>query len=188
MGVPSPWRSAVCVECDREWQTQSKTARTCSPKCRAQLREKEHGPTKGAAPREYPPELVDQVREMYAKGHTIAEIQAGLRGVKVYNIVKRYGIETRPRIPRNQRGQNSASWLGDAAGYKAMHLRVYNERGAPHHCTKCDTRSASRYEWANLTGNYQDVNDYQRMCVLCHRRFDAARRRATGMRTSPARR
>jgi hypothetical protein len=42
-------------------------------------------------------------------------------------------------------------------------------------------------EWANLTGNYADIDDYERMCVLCHRNFDAARRRATGRRTSPVR-
>lgn len=42
-----------------------------------------------------------------------------------------------------------------------------------------------RYLWANLTGRYQDVNDYRRMCASCHGRFDAARRSATGRNTSP---
>ena len=44
-----------------------------------------------------------------------------------------------------------------------------------------------RMEWANLTGEYQDVTDYARMCVSCHRKFDAARRALTGRRTSPRR-
>ena len=35
---------------------------------------------------------------------------------------------------------------------------------------------------------YADVDDYARMCVSCHRHFDAARRRLTGRRTSPKRR
>jgi hypothetical protein len=39
-------------------------------------------------------------------------------------------------------------------------------------------RPATRYEWANLTGSYGDPGDYERMCVTCHRRFDAARRKA----------
>jgi hypothetical protein len=58
--------------------------------------------------------------------------------------------------------------------------RVGAARGRPSHCSICDTTSSeTKYEWANLTGNYQDVNDYARMCVTCHRRFDAARRKAT---------
>jgi hypothetical protein len=32
-----------------------------------------------------------------------------------------------------------------------------------------------RYEWANLTGDYEDVRDFASMCVRCHRRYDAAR-------------
>ena len=186
--MPSPWRTADCAWCGNVWQTRSLTARTCSPLCRARLREQEHGPTKGSAPREYPAEVVEKVRSMYVSGSTIAEIQSELRGVKVQNIMERYGIERRTSAKRRQSGEKNHMWAGDSAGYQALHLRVYSERGAPQHCTKCGASGGGRYEWANLTGNYQDVNDYQRMCVTCHRQFDAARRRATGMRTSPTRR
>ena len=186
--MPSRPEKKTCIECGNQWVTRSRTARTCSPKCRAQVREREHGPTKGAAPRDYPPEVVDKVRSMYAAGSTIAEIQAEVSGAKVRNIMVRYGIERRKAVPRNQRGSAGHTWKGDSASYTAFHLRVQNERGKPQECSRCGANSPGRYEWANLTGNYQDVNDYQRMCVTCHRRFDAARRRATGMRTSPARR
>lgn len=40
-----------------------------------------------------------------------------------------------------------------------------------------------QFHWANLTGDYADVNDYARMCVPCHRRFDAERRKVTGQNT-----
>ncbi len=28
------------------------------------------------------------------------------------------------------------------------------------------------YEWATLTGRYDDVMDYKRLCASCHKRFD----------------
>lgn len=68
------------------------------------------------------------------------------------------------------------------------HVLTQVARGKPARCDRCGITSAGRYEWANLTGKYTDIYDYQRMCVSCHRQYDAARRRATGMRTSPARR
>ena len=121
---------------------------------------------------------------------TRQEVQETIgRGVKVENVMRRYGIQARPAIPRDQAGPRNACWKGDAASYQALHLRVESARGKPKHCTQCDdTDPTTRYEWANLTGNYADVNDYERMCVLCHRRFDADRRARTGARTSPARR
>ena len=186
--MPSPLQTKRCAHCGDEWNTRSKTARTCSPKCRAQLREKERGPTKGRAPREYPVELVEKVRDMYNAGHTIREIQAQVTGLKVQNLMKRHGIESRPAIKRDQERDNNSSWRGDSASYTALHLRVQVARGKPAQCDRCGTTSAGRYEWANLTGQYTDIYDYQRMCVSCHRQYDAARRRATGMRTSPTRR
>ena len=186
--MPSPFRSAVCIHCGRNWQTRSLTARTCSAKCRAQLREREHGPTKGAAPRDYPLEIVEKVRRLYVEQRmTRAEVQEHIgRGFKVENIMRRYGIPARPATPRDQRGERCPTWRGDHAGYKALHLRVAAQRGKPQQCQRCQRSDlGTRYEWANLTGNYTDINDYQRMCVTCHRRFDAARRAQTGMRTSP---
>ena len=147
------------------------------------------GPGSGSKPRKYPPDVVELVCGMYRDGMTVREINAvAPKGYRVQTILERYLPERRPQAKRDQRAEANHMWKGDGAGYKAMHLRVYSERGAPACCTKCGTREASRYEWANLTGNYQDVNDYQRMCVACHRQFDAARRRATGKCTSPARR
>ena len=187
--MPSPWRTARCAECGREWQTRSLTARACSPKCRAVLREREK-PGVGRAPRDYPTEVVERVRSLYESGMTRTEVQEAIGvGVKVENVMRRYGIAARPAIPRDQTGERNATWRGDQAGYQALHLRVESARGKPSHCERCGTSDLStRYEWANLTGNYTDVTDYERMCVTCHRRFDAERRERTGARTSPVRR
>jgi hypothetical protein len=32
----------------------------------------------------------------------------------------------------------------------------------------------TRYEWANLTGNHDDPDDYAQMCSECHARYDGA--------------
>lgn len=55
-------------------------------------------------------------------------------------------------------------------GYRAAHQRVERFRGKPKYCTQCELNDTSRrYEWANLTGNYEDPWDYVRLCVRCHR-------------------
>ena len=65
------------------------------------------------------------------------------------------------------------------AGYKALHLRVTKARGRPSLCDWCDeTDPTEGFEWANLSGNYGDVNDYVRLCVTCHRTYDANRVRS----------
>jgi len=130
-----------------------------------------------------PPELVARVRELYAAGHSMREV-ATLTGTtvkKLQRLMPQHGIARRPAIKRDQRGARNDSWRGDDAGYAALHLRVETARGKPSLCTKCGrTGPDCRYEWANLTGRYRDVNDYARMCVPCHRRFDASRRREGG--------
>lgn len=126
-----------------------------------------------------------RLRELYEIGHSQDEV-ASLMGVSqkvIWKAMRRLGIKTRKRIKRNQRGDNNASWAGDGATYQALHRRVEIARGKPGVCEECgDTEG--RMEWANLTGNYADVNDYKRMCVSCHRKLDAKRRSITGKRTS----
>jgi hypothetical protein len=74
------------------------------------------------------------------------------------------------------RGAASEHWIGDSATYGAFHKRVKAARGAPSACEQCGTSDPSKtYDWANLTGNYQDVNDYARMCRSCHRGYDIGR-------------
>lgn len=71
-------------------------------------------------------------------------------------------------------GEDSIRWIGDAAGYMAMHGRVRKIRGRADHCSQCGLNEpGKRYEWASLTHNYGDPNDYAPMCKLCHRRYDA---------------
>jgi DNA-binding CsgD family transcriptional regulator len=82
----------------------------------------------------------------------------------------------RRRAVHNRSGLKSWHWKGNRAGYQAKHLRVQKARGKPQRCEMCGTKNPDqKYHWANLTGNYDDVNDYKRMCVPCHKRFDNAK-------------
>lgn len=55
------------------------------------------------------------------------------------------------------------------------HYLLYRTRGRAVSCAwGC---IAAKYQWANLTGDYMNPDDYAQMCITCHRRFDAAQER-----------
>lgn len=141
---------------------------------------------RGALKREYPEEIIATVRRLYLdEGKTVREVQNELpKGYKAQRIIERHIAERRPAIKRDQRGEKNHAWRGDAANYQALHLRVQQARGKPDLCAACEI-TEGRFEWANLTGTYTDVFDYIRLCVSCHRRFDADRRAKTGRMTRP---
>jgi superfamily II DNA or RNA helicase len=64
-------------------------------------------------------------------------------------------------------GSKSNAWKGNAAGYRAKHIRTEESRGAPSKCSKCGTTSAKKFEWAK-TGD----GGYSRMCTSCHHKKD----------------
>lgn len=131
-------------------------------------------------PKQYPPELVVMVRSLYGGGMTIREVAAevGLSAKVVYRVMQNHGIQRRAAIKRNQRGRNNDSWRGGKAGYAAFHYRLRALRGRPKRCEVCGTSSPAKwYDWANLTGRYDDPSDFKRMCRSCHRTYDNQRRR-----------
>lgn len=96
--------------------------------------------------------------------------------------MKNHGITARVAAKRDQSGDKNSSWRGDEATYAAYHKRVEAARGKPNRCERCGTKR--KCEWANLTGDYADVNDYERICRSCHRKMDNQRRAETGLLTS----
>lgn len=109
------------------------------------------------------------------EGHTQHEVAKilGTSQKVVWRALQRYSIPARPAIKRNQRGPQNTSWKGDKATYQALHLRVATARGKPMKCEVCGTSDPNRsYDWANMTKQYADVNDYKRMCRSCHHRHD----------------
>jgi hypothetical protein len=59
--------------------------------------------------------------------------------------------------------------------YTRAHKRVYAARGKAFGCAMCNTRESRMYHWANISGRYNDVNDYVSLCVPCHDDFDRAK-------------
>jgi hypothetical protein len=90
----------------------------------------------------------------------------------VFGWFKKLGVKSRVAKKRDQRGDKNSSWKGDIASYEAFHKRVYSLRGSPSVCEECGTTESKNYDWANITGKYEDVNDYKRMCRSCHAKYD----------------
>lgn len=127
----------------------------------------------------YPAAMVRQVADLYAAGQTQKEIAASLSVSQkvIYRLMINHALPRRAQVIRDQRGANNKSWKGSQAGYQAMHLRVESAKGKPSHCEVCKGEDPTKtYDWANLTGRYEDIADYKRMCRSCHRQYDNARR------------
>lgn len=70
-------------------------------------------------------------------------------------------------------GERARAWKGDKAGYVAKHSWIVKHYGNPTKCESCGTTEASRFEWANISGEYRrDKDDYKGLCPSCHRRSD----------------
>jgi hypothetical protein len=86
----------------------------------------------------------------------------------------------RGRIPWNKGkkitktlGKNNGNWKGDSVGYQGVHGWIRRTLGTPELCENCGTNRKTRYEWANLSGDYKrDISDWARLCVVCHRLID----------------
>lgn len=136
----------------------------------------------GARPKVYPAEIVAKIQAMYESNMTQTEIasELGLTQRIVWSIMRRHGIQTRTAAKRNQTGEKNASWKGNEAGRCAFHRRLYALYGKPSKCGKCGTESANNFDYANLTGRYEDINDYMPMCRSCHAIYDHKHRNFGG--------
>jgi len=151
----------ACKFCGKQFRSYNPSPKFCSRDCRGKAERAD----------------VDESRvyELYASGATLDEVAAalGITRKLVTNVLVRNSVPRRKAVPRNQRGSNNGAWKGDTATYNALHRRVEAVHGTPKHCEVCGTEDASKqYDWANLTGNYTDVNDFKRMCKACHAKFD----------------
>jgi len=78
----------------------------------------------------------------------------------------------RERVSKSLIG-NKRRYKGEAAGYVAKHMWIYKMYGMASRCVLCNTLTASRYEWANVSGKYLRCReDYIELCPSCHRRLD----------------
>lgn len=70
-------------------------------------------------------------------------------------------------------------YVPNGTTYSNLHKWVYKKLGKAKECWFCnENRTDMKYEWANKSGYYEkDVNDWLRLCIKCHRRYDSQRRK-----------
>lgn len=127
----------------------------------------------------------DLIKEMYYGGMTQGEIadELGVSQKVIWKHMKNHNIKTRKAAKRNQYLSANHMWKGNDASYKAFHQRLKSHFGSAKSlgCSVCGTHEDSVwYDWANLTGNYGDLNDYAPMCRSCHRQYDKKKRGKKG--------
>jgi len=124
-----------------------------------------------------------EFKKMYYSGMTISEIAKYYKiGRKIIqNDIKFFNVKARKTAIRDQFGAKNKNWKGDNAGYAALHRRLYHSQ--PKCCEICGTTNEKkRYEWANISGKFNDPSDYKRMCKSCHSRHDKIIRNIINMK------
>lgn len=113
--------------------------------------------------------------QLYEMGMTQVEVAETLETTQkvVHHRFAEAGYQCRTPAKRNQMGEANHMWKGDSASRAAFHRRLDARHGQPQHCDECGTTDPKRsYDWANLTGHYENLEDYKRMCRSCHWKYD----------------
>lgn len=73
--------------------------------------------------------------------------------------------------------EKNYAWKGDDVSYTGLHNWVRRYLGTPSKCSECNTETAPKYEWANISKTYRrELDDWVRLCKPCHMRFDGLSR------------
>lgn len=118
---------------------------------------------------------LEKAISLYESGMTHYEVAIELETTRkvIWQRFKNHGYKSRVAKKRNQWGGNNHAWKGNDASYACFHKRVHRLKGMPKKCEECGTEDESRsYDWANLTGKYNNPDDYKRMCRSCHWKYD----------------
>ena len=118
---------------------------------------------------------METMKHLYESGMTQGEvaIEMELTQKIVWRCLRDSNIKCRVAAPRNQKGDFNNNWKGDSVTYAAFHYRIKALKGSPKHCDVCGTNDPMKsYDWANLSGKYDDPADYKRMCRSCHWKYD----------------
>lgn len=87
--------------------------------------------------------------------------------------LKPLSIEHKKKISVALRQEKSPEWKGEKAGYFAKHIwlcKYFDKKGV---CSHYRTKTAKKYEWANISGEYRrNIDDYVELCTSCHRKMD----------------
>ncbi len=90
--------------------------------------------------------------------------------------LKETNLKISKKLTGKYKKEDNPRWKGIDVCYKTLHVRVYDKRGMAKSCKVCGLNNPNKkYYWANLTGNYVDINDYKEMCASCHKKYDLRR-------------
>ena len=95
--------------------------------------------------------------------------------MKIKNMPKHYLFQKGKRNPMfGKINELNPSWKGDNVGYNAIHKWVRKNKPKVTRCEKCNC--VRKLEISNISGkNKRDINDYEWLCVPCHRNKDNKR-------------
>jgi hypothetical protein len=131
----------------------------------------------------------EELRRDYVDGgmsQTEIAARYGVTLKRVQTAMRRFQIQPRRQVKRDQRGERNHMWKGDQATYTAYHNRIASLHGQPQKCEVCGTSDSKKtYDWANLSGRYADPSDYRRMCRSCHWKHDQTIRNLGGYAKPP---
>lgn len=151
----------TCIACGTAFRSYNPSPKFCSRNCRGKS--------------ERATIDFELAVKRYESGMTQAEVAKtfGVTRKAITNLFERNGYQSRIAAKRDQRGDKNHNWKGEDSGYKISHERLRALKGQPKHCEFCGTTDPSlQYDWANMTGQYDDLDDYKRLCRSCHRKFD----------------
>ena len=98
-----------------------------------------------------------------------------IKGIKFSKERLKKHIEAQPK------GKDKVNWKGEEASMVSQHAWVKRCKGKPQYCNRCGLdkqkpNNKRTFEWANISGKYKrDLNDYEPLCIPCHRKQDSRR-------------
>lgn len=105
---------------------------------------------------------------------------AKLRGAPWLEKYKLRPGATLGKATQFKQGQTEAEsnfqWKGDKASYAAKHMWIRYHFGKATECESCGKNDKRMYHWSNISGDYlRERDDWQQLCVPCHKQFDLSR-------------
>lgn len=125
---------------------------------------------------------------MYAKGYKLIGVKNGMYGKKhtpesiEKNRQSNLGQQRTEQTKQKMRNvvrlteEKSTGWKGNDVKYTGLHAWVIKHLGQPTKCEHCkkDNLTDHSIGWANKDHLYKrNLKDWLRLCVKCHRKYDA---------------
>lgn len=101
--------------------------------------------------------------------------------------IKKIKDSIKKRFPNGRSGKLHPNWKGDSVCYAGLHEWVVSCLGNPYKCEHCGIENLRprQYNWANKSGRYKRIlEDWIRLCVKCHAKYDGASEKMRGRKVS----